>query len=101
LLGSFSTGVFLYGLSLVYGTTGTTVLSLIGSSRAKMALASAEAPIFILGVILVTVGLGFKVAAVPFHMWAPDAYEGAPTPVTAFLSTGSKAAALVVLARLF
>jgi NADH-quinone oxidoreductase subunit N len=100
LLGSFSTGVFLYGLSLIYGTTGTTILSLIGFSRAKMALASAEAPIFILGVILVIVGLGFKVAAVPFHMWAPDAYEGAPTPVTAFLSTGSKAAAFVVLARL-
>ena len=101
LLGGFSTGIFLYGLSLVYGTTSTTSLALIGFSRAKMALASPEAPIFILGVILVTVGLGFKIAAVPFHMWAPDAYEGAPTPVTAFLSTGSKAAAFVVLARLF
>lgn len=101
LLGSFSTGIFLYGISLVYGTTGTTLLGLIGMSRAKMALASPEAPVFVLGVILITVGLGFKIAAVPFHMWAPDAYEGAPTPVTAFLSTGSKAAAFVVLARLF
>jgi NADH-quinone oxidoreductase subunit N len=101
LLGSFSTGIFLYGISLVYGTTGTTVLGLIGMSRSKMALAAPEAPIFVLGVILVTVGLGFKIAAVPFHMWAPDAYEGAPTPVTAFLSTASKAAAFVALARIF
>jgi len=101
LLGSFSTGIFLYGISLVYGSTGTTVLGLIGMSRSKMALAGPEAPIFVLGVILVTVGLGFKIAAVPFHMWAPDAYEGAPTPVTAFLSTGSKAAAFVALARIF
>ena len=101
LLGSFSTGIFLYGISLVYGTTGTTVLGLIGMSRSKMALLAPEAPIFVLGVILVTVGLAFKIAAVPFHMWAPDAYEGAPTPVTAFLSTGSKAAAFVALARIF
>ena len=101
LLGSFSTGIFLYGISLIYGTTGTTVLGLMGISRSKMALAAPEAPIFVLGVILVTVGLAFKVAAVPFHMWAPDAYEGAPTPVTAFLSTGSKAAAFVALARVF
>ena len=101
LLGSFSTGILLYGISLVYGTTGTTVLGLIGMSRSKMALASPMAPIFVLGVILVTVGLGFKISAVPFHMWAPDAYEGAPTPVTAFLSTGSKAAAFVALARIY
>jgi NADH-quinone oxidoreductase subunit N len=101
LLGSFSTGIFLYGISLIYGTTQTTVLGLIGISRAKMALAEvAVAPIFGLGVILVIVGLAFKIAAVPFHMWAPDAYEGAPTPVTAFLSTASKAAAFVVLARI-
>ena len=101
LLGSFSTGILLYGISLIYGTTGTTVLGLIGVSRARMAMASPEAPVFVLGVILVTVGLAFKIAAVPFHMWAPDAYEGAPTPVTAFLSTGSKAAAFVVVARVF
>ena len=101
LLGAFSSGIFLYGISLVYGTTGTTNLGLIGMARMRMALESASAPIFLLGVILVTVGLGFKVAAVPFHMWAPDAYEGAPTPITAFLSTGSKAAAFVVMARIF
>jgi len=101
LLGSFSTGIFLYGLSLVYGTTGSTMLSLMAYSNAKTAMASPDAPIFFLGVILLIVGLGFKIGAVPFHMWIPDAYEGAPTPVTAFLSTGSKAAAFVVLARMF
>jgi len=101
LLGSFSTGLLLYGISLVYGTTGTTNLGLIGMTRAQQAVGLGEAPFFFLGVILVTVGLGFKIAAVPFHMWAPDAYEGAPTPITAFLSTGSKAAAFVVLARIF
>ncbi len=101
LLGAFSTGIFLYGISLVYGTTGTTNLGLIGMSRMRMALESDSAPIFLLGVILITVGLGFKIAAVPFHMWAPDAYEGAPTPITAFLSTASKAAAFVVMARIF
>ncbi len=101
LLGSFSSGIFLYGVSLVYATTGTTNLGLIGASRSVTALGSGMAPIFLMGVILVTVGLGFKIAAVPFHMWVPDAYEGAPTPVTAFLSTGSKAAAFVVLARVF
>ena len=101
LLGSFSTGIFLYGVSLVYATTATTNLGLIGASRSLEALQPDRAPIFLLGVILVTVALGFKIAAVPFHMWVPDAYEGAPTPVTAFLSTGSKAAAFVVLVRVF
>jgi NADH-quinone oxidoreductase subunit N len=100
LLGSFSTGIFVYGVSLLYGTTGTTSLGLIGFSRARMALDSGQAPIFMVGVILLLVALGFKIAAVPFHMWAPDAYEGAPTPITAFLSTASKAAAFVVLARI-
>jgi NADH-quinone oxidoreductase subunit N len=101
LLGSFSTGIFLYGISLVYGTTGTTNLARIGAGGAARALQPDHAPIFLLGVILITVGLGFKIAAVPFHMWAPDAYEGAPTPITAFLSTASKAAAFVVLVRVF
>jgi len=99
LLGSFSTGILLYGISLVYAMTGTTSFGLIGMSRAAMALASDQAPFFTLGVILVIVGLGFKIAAAPFHMWAPDTYQGAPTPVTAFLSTASKAAAFVVLVR--
>ncbi|HXH29137.1 MAG TPA: NADH-quinone oxidoreductase subunit N [Candidatus Polarisedimenticolia bacterium] len=101
LLGSFSTGILLYGISLLYGTTGTTSLGRIGIAQAVMALRTGQGPLFLLGVILVTVALGFKIAAVPFHMWVPDAYEGAPTPVTAFLSTGSKAAAFVVLLRVF
>lgn len=101
LLGSFSTGILLYGISLVYGMTGTTNLARIGMSGAAAAINSDQAPFFLLGVILITVGLGFKIAAVPFHMWAPDAYEGAPTPITAFLSTASKAAAFVVLVRVF
>ena len=101
LLGSFASGILLYGISLVYATTGAVNLGLIGAARSIDALQPGQAPIFMLGVILVTVGLGFKIAAVPFHMWAPDAYEGAPTPVTAFLSTGSKAAAFVVLVRVF
>ena len=101
LLGSFSTGILLYGISLIYGTTGTTNLALIGQTRAQSAFGTDQAPFLLLGVILFTVGMGFKVAAVPFHMWAPDAYEGAPTPITGFLSTASKAAAFVVLARVF
>jgi NADH-quinone oxidoreductase subunit N len=101
LLGSFSTGILLYGVSLIYGTTGALNFKLIGSVRSAEALAADQAPFFMLGVILVTVGLGFKIAAVPFHMWAPDAYEGAPTPITAFLSTASKAAAFVALVRVF
>jgi len=101
LLGSFSTGIFLYGVSLIYGTTSTTNLGLIGNGRAQAALASGQGSLFLLGVILVTVALGFKISAFPFHMWAPDAYEGAPTPITAFLSTASKAAGFVVLVRVF
>ena len=101
LLGSFSTGILLYGISLIYGTTGALNFRLIGSIRSAAALEGDQAPFFMLGVILVTVGLGFKIAAVPFHMWVPDAYEGAPTPITAFLSTASKAAGFVVLVRVF
>ena len=96
LLGAFSTGILLYGMSLLYGLSGSTRLSdiavAIGPPSSSMAL---------LAVILVGAGMAFKVAAVPFHMWAPDVYEGAPTPVTAFLSVGSKAAAFAMLLRLF
>src|SRR4051794_19908504 len=97
LLGAFSLGILLYGMSLMYGLSGTTSLR-------------AMAPLFagqetdrrlVLAVILVVAGVGFKIAAVPFHMWAPDVYEGAPTPVTAFLSVGSKAASFAMLLRIF
>jgi NADH-quinone oxidoreductase subunit N len=100
LLGSFSTGILLYGISLVYAMTGTTYFELIGMSRSVAALEPDRQPYFLLGVILVTVGLGFKISAVPFHMWAPDAYQGAPTPITGFLSTASSAAGFVALMRI-
>ena len=97
LLGAFSTGILLYGMSLLYGLSGTTRLN-------EMAIAlvpQASSTPVLLAVILVAAGMAFKIAAVPFHMWAPDVYEGAPTPVTAFLSVGSKTAAFAMLLRLF
>ncbi len=97
LLGAFSLGVLLYGMSLLYGATGTTHLSGIAAALGG----SSPSLVVILGVVLVGAGMGFKIAAVPFHMWAPDVYEGAPTPVTAYLSVGSKAASFAMLIRIF
>ena len=97
ILGAFSSGIFLYGVSLVYGVTGALDFHTI----ARTAAASAGSPVLLMGIILITVSLGFKVAAVPFHMYIPDAYEGAPTAVTAFMATASKAAAFAVLLRVF
>jgi len=97
LLGAFSLGILLYGMSLMYGLSGTTnlrVMSAIFNGQERD-------PRLVLAVILVVAGMGFKIAAVPFHMWAPDVYEGAPTPVTAFLSVGSKAASFAMLLRIF
>jgi NADH-quinone oxidoreductase subunit N len=108
LLGAFSSGVLLYGFSLLFGVAGSTNLGEIAPAVARAAsAASADVagvglrPLVILAMIAVAAGLFFKIAAVPFHMWAPDAYEGAPTSVTAFLSTGSKAASFALLARIF
>lgn len=109
LLGAFSSGILLYGMSLLYGIAGSTNLGEIGHSVATIASATplGEAvgpslrPMLLLGMIALAAGLFFKIAAVPFHMWAPDAYEGAPTSVTAFLSTGSKAASFALYARIF
>jgi NADH-quinone oxidoreductase subunit N len=98
LLGAFSTGFLLYGFSLLYGLTGSTKLADI--SRA-VAARDASDPIVFLAIATAGVGLLFKISAVPFHMWAPDAYEGAPTPVTAYLSVASKAASFAMLVRLF
>ena len=96
-LGAFSFGVLLYGMSFLYAATGSTRLAVIAS-----ALAGQEPTLMlVLAVVLVGAGMGFKIAAVPFHMWAPDVYEGAPTPVTAFLSVGSKAASFAMLVRIF
>ena len=93
ILGGFSTAIFLYGSSLVYGTVGSIQLSEIAEAAVPGA---PGVELTILGLILITVALGFKVAAVPFHMYIPDAYEGAPTAVTAFISTAAKAAAFAV-----
>ena len=108
LLGAFSSGILLYGMSLLFGVAGSTNLGEIAPAVARAAASEgADAlgfslrPLVILAMIALAAGLFFKVAAVPFHMWAPDAYEGAPTPVTAFLSTGSKAASFALLARIF
>ena len=86
LLGAFSLGLLLYGMSLLYGLSGTTNLRAMTAAFAGQE----KDPRLVLAVILVVAGVGFKIAAVPFHMWAPDVYEGAPTPITAFLSVGSK-----------
>ena len=96
LMGVFASAVMLYGMSLVFGVTGSTNLHVIGA-----ALSGGEStPIISLAVVFVVVGFAFKVSAVPFHTWAPDTYEGAPTPVTAFLSVASKAAGFVGLVSL-
>ena len=95
--GATASGVMIYGFSLLYGLTGTTQIGEIGR-----VLATGKAPLpVLLAAVMVTVGFGFKIAAVPFHMWSPDVYEGAPTPVTAFLSVGPKAAGFAVLVRFF
>ena len=111
LLGAFSSGILLYGMSLLYGLAGSTNIGDIGTSVTAIVQSTQNAepgnaiaglrPMLLLGMIALAAGLFFKVAAVPFHMWAPDVYEGAPTPVTAFLSTGSKAASFALYARIF
>jgi NADH-quinone oxidoreductase subunit N len=96
-LGTFSLAILLYGMSLLYGLTGTTHLR----TMATTLVAGDGGLLLPFAVMLLVTGLGFKIAAVPFHMWAPDVYEGAPTPITAFLSVGSKAAAFAMLLRIF
>jgi NADH-quinone oxidoreductase subunit N len=97
LLGAFSLGILLYGMTLLYGLSGSTNLR----EMAAIFAGRERDPLMVLAVILIVAGMGFKIAAVPFHMWAPDVYEGAPTPVTAFLSVGSKAASFAMLLRIF
>ena len=96
LLGVFASAVMLYGMSLFYGVAGTTRLTGVADAVAK----SGNVPIISLAVVFIIVGFAFKVSAVPFHTWAPDTYEGAPTPVTVFLSVASKAAGFVALLTL-
>jgi NADH-quinone oxidoreductase subunit N len=99
LLGAFASAFFLYGIAFTYGMTGSTRLDRIGSLIAAQAMA--PTPVQLLAVGLLFVGFAFKVSAVPFHMWTPDAYEGAPPAVTGFMSTGVKAAAFAAFARVF
>ena len=101
LFGAIATGTMLYGLSLLYGLTGTLDLYEIRAALVGQGAASEAGPALLFIVILVLAGIGFKTAAVPFHFWCPDAYTGAPTPVTAFLSVGPKVAGFAVLIRFF
>jgi NADH-quinone oxidoreductase subunit N len=97
--GSFASAFFLYGIALVYGVTGSTSIERV--TRALGVMGPQALPLAVLGAAMLLVGFGFKVASVPFHMWTPDVYEGAPTTVTAFMSAGVKAAAFGALLRVF
>jgi len=97
LMGVFASAILLYGMSLLYGLTGSTILAEIGETVGGSA---SSQPIVTLAIVFVLIGFAFKVSAVPFHTWAPDTYEGAPTPVTAFFAVASKAAGFVALFQL-
>src|SRR6266542_3011608 len=97
ILGAFSSALLLYGISLLYGALGTTYFPDIATAVGRL---TDMTPGVAVALALITAGLGFKVAAVPFHMWTPDVYEGAPTPITAYLSVGSKAAGFALVMRL-
>ena len=99
LMGAFATGFLLFGITFIYGATGSVALTDLHLYARPDAVLS-DHPMLGLGIVLVLIGLAFKIAAVPFHMWAPDAYEGAPTPITGFMAVGVKAAAFVALLRI-
>src|SRR5690606_23387446 len=106
LLGGFASGFLLYGIALTYFATGSTLFTAIaaflaGGNIDAAPLGSLSSATFYTGVALMLIGLGFKASAVPFHQWTPDVYEGAPTPVTAFMATGAKAAAFAAILRVF
>ena len=98
LLGAFATGFLLYGMTLIYGSTGSTNIFKIAEF---IKTNDSSSPLMLMGIVLLVIGFGFKVAAVPFHMWAPDVYHGSPTPVTAFMAVGPKAAAFAAFFRVF
>jgi len=98
LVGGFASAFVLYGMALIYGASGTTVIPDIAT---RLASASLSNPLLVLGIVLMGVGFAFKVSAAPFHMWTPDVYQGAPIPVTAFMSVGTKAAAFAMIVRVF
>ena len=99
LLGAFASSFFLYGIAFLYGVTGTTNIERLSTAIAAQSMSGN--PMILLGTGLLIVGFAFKIAAVPFHMWSPDAYEGAPAVVTGFMSTGVKAAAIAAFVRVF
>ena len=99
LLGAFATAFLLYGMALVYGATGTTNLADISSRVTRLGLA--HSPLLVIGIGLLLIGFGFKVAAAPFHMWAPDVYDGSPSPITAYMAATVKAAAFAALLRVW
>jgi NADH-quinone oxidoreductase subunit N len=100
LLGAFSTGFLLYGMALTFGATGTTKIARIAEIVAANPNTTGN-QMFLVGMLLMAVGFSFKIAAAPFHMWTPDVYEGAPTPMTAFMSVGPKAAGFAAFVRVF
>jgi NADH-quinone oxidoreductase subunit N len=99
--GGVASGVMLFGMSYLYGLTGTTGLVELGQRIATLQMTAATKMALVIGIVFVTAGVGYKVAAVPWHMWCPDVYEGAPTPFTAFLSVGPKAAGFALALRFF
>jgi NADH-quinone oxidoreductase subunit N len=102
LLGSFSSAIFLFGLAFAWGATGTTSIEGVSDALATFAAgAGGLSPALILGLAFMTTGVAFKIAAVPFHYWTPDAYQGSPTPVTGYLSVGPKVGAFALILRLF
>jgi NADH-quinone oxidoreductase subunit N len=101
LYGAFTTAVMVYGMSLLYGVTGQTNLYIIGSFFTNAQAVATVQPVILLAAVLIVVGFGFKISAVPYHFWTPDVYEGAPTPFTGYLSTASKAAGFAVFLRVF
>ena len=98
LLGAFSTGFFLYGIALVFGAAGSTNIAVVSTAVAE---GTYSPGLLTMGIAMLIIGFGFKVSAVPFHMWTPDVYEGAPAPVTAFMAAAVKAAAFVAFMRIF
>ncbi|OGO43321.1 MAG: NADH-quinone oxidoreductase subunit N [Chloroflexi bacterium RBG_16_60_22] len=102
LLGAIASAVLLYGMALIFGYTGQTQLGAIARAIQSMPPSAVmDSPALLMGIVMLIAGFGFKIAAVPFQMWVPDVYEGAPTPVTAYLSVGSKAAGFAIILRVF
>ncbi|MER3417792.1 MAG: NADH-quinone oxidoreductase subunit N [Chloroflexota bacterium] len=101
LLGSFSSAIFLFGLAFTWGLTGTTRIAAVADALARLAAGGGIAAGLAMGLAFMTTGVAFKIAAVPFHYWTPDAYQGSPTPVTGYLSVGPKVGAFAIILRLF